>query len=108
MAPNGGRAVACIRVNGSSARAESPGSSGRGAPPHGPPVPPRSPRVYTANPPSAGMLPDGYGIWNASPPGWSMRSTHVLPWPPGRLDVNSRCRPSCVQRGFVLDTPGAV
>ena len=44
----------------------------------------------------------------ASPPGRSIRSAQVRPFPPGRVEVKSRSLPSGAQRGLVLSTPGEV
>src|SRR5687767_9749074 len=46
--------------------------------------------------------------WNASPDGSSRRMAHVLPFPPGRCEVKSRCLPSGVKRGLELSVLGLV
>ncbi len=45
---------------------------------------------------------------NASPPGLSMRSAHVVPFAPSRFEVNMRYRPSGDQRGLELSVDGDV
>src|SRR5690606_32418923 len=98
--PYGGLAIGGIAANGSFVleSAESRSSSGRGAG-----------CVKTAKRLSRGMEPVGYvSIWTASPAGRSMRSAHVDPLPPGRLELKKRYAPSGDQRGFELSVPGEV
>src|SRR3954468_16164292 len=102
--PNGGRAIGGILANGShsvrSVQAVRFALSATAV----------SASLHTANAPVAGNdVPRGkFSFWNASPPGWSMRSIHVLPLPPPRCDVKTRYFPSGDHRGFELSVPGDV
>src|SRR5215475_7584741 len=97
IAPNGGRAIGSIFAYGSSwCRALSAGTE--------------SPSLHTARRPLlVTEVPRGKSCcWNASPPGWSMRSIQVEPCPPGRVDVKRRYFPSGDQRGLLLSVLGDV